>query len=114
MSPRTLLTKTLAILAVAGLIAATLWVTRMDALIASASLEQYCEDAALWAAEEARGVPINERAGQPDWENKAAEQCPGMRPALPAYQVASPSVAPSNSSGILTRSTEHQRPLAQQ
>ncbi|NIC05224.1 hypothetical protein [Billgrantia bachuensis] len=104
MTPRTALNRSVLILLVAFLLVAMTWVTRMDEHVASASLEQYCEDAAIWAAEEARGVPLNERAGQPDWENKAAEQCPGMRPALPAYQVASPSVFPA---------TQPQRQLVQ-
>lgn len=47
-------------------------------------LTSYCTDAAVWAAEEARGVPLNRRTGQPDYRNIAAEQCPGMRPARPA------------------------------
>lgn len=44
-------------------------------------LTSYCTDAAIWAAEEARGVPLNRRTGQPDYRGIAAEQCPGMRPA---------------------------------
>lgn len=94
MTPRSVFNTALAITTVAALIAAMAWVTRMDEQVASVSLEQYCRDAAIWAAEEARGVPLEERVGQPDYENKAAEQCPGMRPALPAYQVASPSAFP--------------------
>ncbi|RUR43337.1 hypothetical protein [Vreelandella populi] len=63
----------------------------------------YCTDAAVWAAEEARGVLLNQRTGQPDYRNIAAEQCPGMRPAGPAidddYQaparLAMPDTAPA-------------------
>ncbi len=47
-------------------------------------LTSYCTDAAIWAAEEARGVPLSERTGQPDYKGIAEEQCPGMKPALPA------------------------------
>ncbi|RUR34504.1 hypothetical protein [Vreelandella nanhaiensis] len=47
-------------------------------------LTAYCTEAAVWAAEEARGVPLNQRTGQPDYRGIAAEQCPGMRPAGPA------------------------------
>lgn len=47
-------------------------------------LISYCTDAAVWQAEEARGVPLNQRTGQPNYRGIAAEQCPGMRPARPA------------------------------
>lgn len=47
-------------------------------------LTAYCTDAAVWAAEEARGVPINQRTGQPDYKGIAEDSCPGMRPAGPA------------------------------
>ncbi|MGP9499561.1 hypothetical protein [Halomonas sp. AOP43-D1-4] len=47
-------------------------------------LTDYCTDAAVWAFEEHRGVPLSERTGQPDYRGIAAEQCPGMRPAGPA------------------------------
>lgn len=47
-------------------------------------LTAYCTDAAVWAAEEARGVPINQRTGQPDYKEIAEDSCPGMRPAGPA------------------------------
>tara|TARA_R110000850_G_scaffold213963_3_gene339935 strand:- start:854 stop:1135 length:282 start_codon:yes stop_codon:yes gene_type:complete len=47
-------------------------------------LTTYCTDAAVWAAEEARGVPLELRIGQPDYKGIAEESCPGMRPAGPA------------------------------
>lgn len=47
-------------------------------------LVSYCRDAAIWAAEEARGVPLEKRTGQPDYKGIAEEHCPGMRPAAPA------------------------------
>ncbi|MBZ5489172.1 hypothetical protein HW452_16755 [Halomonas aquamarina] len=67
-------------------------------------LTSYCTDAAIWAAEEARGVPLNRRTGQPDYRGIAAEQCPGMRPAAPAIddehrvpaRLAMPDTAPIN------------------
>ncbi|MFI8748880.1 hypothetical protein ACIGG6_02575 [Vreelandella lionensis] len=68
----------------------------------AAWLEDYCTSAAIWAAEEARGVPLNQRTGQPDYKGIAEESCPGMRPALPALdeyapaQYAMPSTAPVN------------------
>lgn len=65
-------------------------------------LTAYCTEAAVWAAEEARGVPLNKRTGQPDYRGIADEQCPGMRPAAPAIdddyrvpaQLAMPDTAP--------------------
>ena len=96
MTPRSVINTALAITTVAALLAAIGWVTRMDAKIEQLSHQQYCQDAAIWAAEEARGVPLEERVGQPDHRGIAAEQCPGMRPALPAYQVASPSAFPAS------------------
>lgn len=65
-------------------------------------LISYCKDAAIWAAEEARGVPLNQRTGQPDYRGIAAESCPGMRPAAPALneyvpaQFAMPDTVPVN------------------
>ncbi|MGP9679940.1 hypothetical protein ACT3TC_15040 [Halomonas sp. AOP27-A1-41] len=47
-------------------------------------LTDYCTDAAVWAFEEHRGIPLSQRTGQPDYKGIAAEQCPGMRPAGPA------------------------------
>ncbi|KIN13456.1 hypothetical protein [Halomonas sp. KHS3] len=50
-------------------------------------LTAYCTDAAVWAAEEARGVPLELRTGQPDYKGIAEESCPGMRPAGPALPI---------------------------
>ncbi|RUR51497.1 hypothetical protein [Vreelandella populi] len=58
--------------------------SKSDAQEKQERLTSYCTDAAVWAAEEARGVPLNQRTGQPDYRGIAAEQCPGMRPAGPA------------------------------
>lgn len=65
-------------------------------------LTAYCTDAAIWAAEEARGIPVSDRTGQPDYKGIAAESCPGMRPAGPA---------PVSRQGILDNSTS--QPLVQ-
>lgn len=50
-------------------------------------LTRYCTDAAIWQAEEARGVPLNQRTGQPDYKGIAEESCPGMRPAPASVQL---------------------------
>lgn len=97
---RYLITRALQIIALAGAVSALIWVTGTDQKIEQASLEQYCTDAALWAAEEARGVPLNRRRGQPDYDDIAAEQCPGMRPAGQALA--------GNRQGILVSSPERQ------
>lgn len=46
----------------------------------------YCEGVAVFEAEKARGVPLEQRVGHYDWDESinVAEQCPGMRPAGPA------------------------------
>lgn len=44
----------------------------------------YCTNAAVWAFEEKRGVPLERRTGQPDYKGIAENSCPGMRPAGPA------------------------------
>lgn len=41
----------------------------------------YCAEVAVWAAEEARGIPPEHRTGMPDYRGIAAEACPGLRPA---------------------------------
>ncbi|KGE78250.1 hypothetical protein [Halomonas salina] len=60
----------------AALLLAIAAITRMDNQVASDAHRQYCEDVALWRAEVERGVPLNRRAGQPDWQDIADEQCP--------------------------------------
>jgi len=69
------------IAAVAGIIAALGALNAHDRDLEAAAMERYCEDAAIWAAEQARGVPINQRVGQPDYRGIAADHCPGLRPA---------------------------------
>lgn len=68
----------------------------------AAWLKAYCTDAAIWAAEEARGVPLSERTGQPDYKGIAEEQCPGLRPAAPAV----------SRQGLLDSSTDYAQPAA--
>lgn len=48
----------------------------------------YCEGVAVFEAEKARGVPLENRTGHYDWDDSidVAEQCPGMRPAAPAAE----------------------------
>jgi hypothetical protein len=56
------------------------------------SVTQYCEGVAVFAAEEARGVPLKNRTGHRDWDDNinVEEQCPGMRPAGPALDEYAP------------------------
>lgn len=58
--------------------------SKSEAQDQDAWLTTYCTDAAIWQAEEARGVPLNQRTGMPDYKGIAAESCPGMKPAAPA------------------------------
>ncbi|MCO7246409.1 hypothetical protein [Halomonas sp. Mc5H-6] len=53
---------------------------------------QYCEGVAVFAAEEARGVPLKNRTGHRDWDDdiNVEEQCPGMKPAAPALDEYAP------------------------
>lgn len=41
----------------------------------------YCAEVAVWAAEEARGIPPERRTGMPDYRGIAEDHCPGMRKA---------------------------------
>ncbi len=69
----------------------------------AAWLEDYCTSAAIWAAEEARGVPLNQRTGQPDYKGISEESCHGMRPAAPAV----------SRQGFLDSSTDYAQPAVQ-
>ncbi len=60
------------------------WLAATDRQVERASLKAYCTGVATWSAEAARGVPLNRRTGHPDYDERAAEDCPGMRPAGPA------------------------------
>ncbi|MDI5890640.1 hypothetical protein [Halomonas rhizosphaerae] len=60
------------------------WMAATDRQVERASLEDYCTSVAIWGAQVARGVPLNRRTGHPDYDKRAAEDCPGMRPAAPA------------------------------
>ncbi|WFM72918.1 hypothetical protein [Halomonas sp. CKK8] len=68
----------------AGIVHALGWMAATDRQVERASLEAYCTSVAVWSAEESRGVPLDRRTGHPDYDERAAEDCPGMRPAGPA------------------------------
>lgn len=66
----------LALLAVAFLVSANLGAAD------KASLHRtYCNEVAVWTAEEARGIDPLNRTGHPDYRGIASEHCPGMRSA---------------------------------
>lgn len=79
------LIRALLILAVAaagaGIVHALGWMAATDRQVERASLEAYCTSVAVWTAEADRGVPLNRRTGHPDYDQRAAEDCAGMRPA---------------------------------
>lgn len=88
MTPRQLLITAAKILAVgallAGLVHAGSWMAATDQQVSRASLQAYCQGVVTWEVEASRGVAPEHRTGHPDYEERAAEDCPGMRPALPA------------------------------
>lgn len=63
------------------------WIAKTDRQVEQASLEAYCTGVATWSAELSRGVPLERRTGHPDYDERAAEDCPGMRPAGPAVDL---------------------------
>lgn len=69
-----------------AVVAALGMVAEGDAEDQQRDLLVYCEGVAVFEAEKARGVPLDQRVGHRDWDNSinVAEQCPGMRPAGPA------------------------------
>lgn len=60
--------------------------SKSDAQEQQQSLMAYCEGVVIWEVEKRRGIPLANRAGHLDWNDRinVAEQCPGMRPAGPA------------------------------
>ena len=57
------------------------WVAETDAQVEQGMREAYCIGVATWQAEAARGVPELQRTGHPDYDESAADKCPGLRPA---------------------------------
>lgn len=84
---RYLITRALQILALAGAVSALIWVTGTDREVEKAAMADYCHAVAIWQAEAARGIDPHHRTGHPDYDERAAEDCPGMRPAGPAVDM---------------------------
>lgn len=76
MKKRALSAAAFALLAAAFLLSANLGATDKERLHRT-----YCNEVAVWTAEEARGIDPLRRTGHPDYRGIAAEHCPGMRPA---------------------------------
>ncbi len=57
------------------------WLAATDRQVERASLEAYCTGVATWSAEAARGIAPQRRTGHPDYDQRAAEDCPGMQAA---------------------------------
>ncbi|MBW5802014.1 hypothetical protein [Halomonas elongata] len=53
-------------------------VQQTDREVAAEMQRQYCTGVATWQAEARRGIAPEIRTGHPDYEDIAAEQCPGM------------------------------------
>ncbi len=85
---RLALIRALLILAVAaagaGIVHALGWMAATDRQVERASLEAYCTGVVTWQVEASRGIAPEHRTGHPDYDERAAEDCPGMRPAGPA------------------------------
>ncbi len=88
--PLYLLNRAMWIAFVALVIAGWLWASGKDAQVRQAATEEYCRGVAIWTAEEARGVPAVQRTGHPDYDEIAADACPGLRPAYPAETPTTP------------------------
>ena len=58
-------------------------VSKGDAEEYRQSVLAYCEGVAVFEADKARGVPLENRVGHRDWRDdiNVAEDCPGLRPA---------------------------------
>lgn len=85
MTPREIAIKAVMIAALAGLLLGAGhvlgWIAETDAKVERASIEAYCQGVATWLVEESRGIRPEHRTGHPDYDEIAAEHCPGLRPA---------------------------------
>ncbi|HBP78116.1 MAG TPA: hypothetical protein DD685_04310 [Halomonas sp.] len=73
--------RALSLIALAAIIGSMIVATKLDASDNERMHRQYCQEVAVWAAEEARGIDPLDRTGMPDYKGIAAEICPGLRPA---------------------------------
>ncbi|SDO71379.1 hypothetical protein SAMN04487957_11098 [Halomonas shengliensis] len=76
-----LLNRAMWIAIVAGLIGAVMALNTYDQDVAQAEREVYCQGVATWLVEESRGIRPEHRTGHPDYDEIAAEHCPGLWPA---------------------------------
>ncbi|MGE4534693.1 hypothetical protein [Halomonas sp.] len=85
MTPREIAAKAVMITTLAGAMLAAVhvlgWIAETDAKVEQGMLEAYCTGVATWKVEEARGVLLEHRTGHPDYDEIAAERCPGLWPA---------------------------------
>ena len=73
--------RALSLIALAAIIGSMIVATKLDASDNERMHRQYCQEVAVWAAEEALGIDPLDRTGMPDYKGIAAEICPGLRPA---------------------------------
>ncbi|MFW6344723.1 MAG: hypothetical protein ACOC0M_00105 [Halomonas sp.] len=76
-----LLNRAMWVVIVAALIGAVMLLNVHDQRHEQAALEAYCESVATWQAEAARGIRPEHRTGHPDYDEIAADECSGLRPA---------------------------------
>ncbi|WP_413614791.1 hypothetical protein MRB56_12845 [Halomonas cupida] len=77
---RVMVTTTLLVIGAMLLVAWSI-VDSHDHAMESATHRQYCSEVGIWRAEAARGIPVVERTGHPDYNGIADQQCMGIRPA---------------------------------
>lgn len=68
-------------LALAAIVAAMLFAAQGDAAEAERLQMRYCENVVTWRVQASRGVDPLRRHGHPDYQQIAADACPGLRPA---------------------------------
>jgi len=77
-----LLNRAMWILLLAAVIAAVWWLNVTDRQAEQAAQREYCEAVVTWEVEAARGIDPLHRTGHPDYDQRAADDCPGMQPAI--------------------------------
>ncbi len=73
--------RALSLTVLAAIIGSMIVASNLDASDNERMHRKYCQEVAVRAAEEARGIDPHHRTGHPDYRGNAAEICPGMRPA---------------------------------
>lgn len=73
--------RTLSVAALLVIVGSMVLAANLDASSSDRMHRHYCQEVAVWQAEEARGIDPLKRTGHPDYRGIAEEHCPGLRPA---------------------------------